>query len=92
MAVTGQTGALTGAWFNVPRDARTRIPVIISLQAGTATFFLEGRNDPSDDAISLGTGSADAVIEAVRCAQMRLRLSAATGATIRASTDIPLVP
>lgn len=91
MAVTGQTGALTGNWFTVaPGDGKTLLSVVVSVAAGTATFFIEGRNGPNDAAVSLGTASASGAYNVIRTKQVRLRLSAASGATVRATVGEPV--
>lgn len=77
---TGQTGALDPGWFALQQDDRAQIPFNFSLIAGTATYFLEGRNSPNDAAIQLATGSASAKALVEKFAQMRCRLSAAAGA------------
>lgn len=90
LSVTGQSGAIDGDWFQVRRTDRTHIPLAISLKAGTATWVVQGRNGPDDDPIELDTGSADEAISVIRMAQMRVILSAASGATVVVSGDLPM--
>lgn len=90
LSVTAQDGAVTGDWFAVPRTDRTHIPVAISLKAGTATWLIEGRNGPDDEALQLATGEADEAVSVVRMTQMRVRLSAASGAELVAQGDMPM--
>ncbi len=85
--VASQTGVLTGAWFSVPRDGRTHAPVSVQITVGTATVELEGRINSDDDAAILlkGTMTATEGLLVAIFPQMRARLSAATGATVRVS-------
>lgn len=86
-----QTGALDGDWYAVPRTDRTHIPIAISIQAGSATWVVQGRNSANDDALELDTGSGDEAISVLRMNQMRVILTAAAGATVRATADIPML-
>src|SRR6266566_4213015 len=81
---TGLNGAVTPNWFALPNTAESphQIAFNFSLTAGTATFFLEGRNSPSDAAVQLATGSASAKALVERFNQMRCRLSASAGASV----------
>jgi hypothetical protein len=81
------TGAQTGTTYNVdppgngPSD---QIEYSISLTAGTSvTWVLEGRNSPNDVFVQVDTGSASKTALCGTYRQMRLRLSAATAATVR---------
>ena len=88
--IEGQTGALAGEWYAVPRSERTHISVALSLQSGTCTWEVQDRNEPADDAQTLDTGSADEAISVVRMNQMRVILTAASAATFRATCDTPM--
>lgn len=90
LSVAAQTGAVDGSWMQVPRTDRTHIPVSITLAAGTATWAIQGRNSPLDAAVELDTGSASEAVSVQRMAQMRVVLSAATGATVEATADMPM--
>ena len=88
---TGLNGVVTPNWFALPNTSESphQITFNFSLIAGTATYFLEGRNSPSDAAIQLDTGSASKKLLVERMNQMRCRLSASAGAQVVAS--IPTV-
>ena len=90
LSIAGQTGAIAGEWFQVPRTNRTHIPISLSLQSGTCTWAVQGRNTADDDAVELDTGTADDAISVLRMAQMRVILSAASAATFRATSDLPM--
>lgn len=97
MSVAAQTGVTTtGAgsqskWFSVPaRDKRTHFPISLSLSVGTATFAIEGRNSPNGATVTLASGITATDVQVVaRMAYMRVRLTAAAGATARAESDVP---
>ena len=84
---SGFNGVVTPNWFALPNTAESphQIAFNFSLIAGTATYFLEGRNSPSDAAIQLDTGSASKKLLVERMNQMRCRLSASAGAQVVAS-------
>ncbi|UOF81218.1 hypothetical protein [Caudoviricetes sp.] len=88
--LTLHDGVVSGEWFQVPPSGRTHIPIAISIQAGTCTWSVEGRNSPLDDAVELDTGTTDDAISVLRMAQMRVILSASSGCTFRASGDKPM--
>jgi hypothetical protein len=93
MSVAGQTGALTGAWFNTSRfhGGQTHVPLKVDITAGTATVVLEGTNDIINGAaVTINTLSASDAFLSERFAFIRARLSGATGATVRVSSDKPL--
>lgn len=90
LSISGQDGAIAGEWFQVPRSNRTHIPVSLSLTAGTCTWAIQGRNTNDDDAVELDTGTTDEAVSVQRMGQMRVILSAATGCTFRASSDMPM--
>jgi hypothetical protein len=97
MSVAGQTGATStgpgnqSKWFIVPaKDKRTHLPIALSLSVGTGTFAIEGRNSPNGAVITLASGITASDVQVVaRMHQMRVRLTAATGATARAESDVP---
>lgn len=79
--VAGAAAPVDPGWFALQQDDRAQVPFIFSLTAGTATFFLEGRNSPNDAAITLLTGSAAVKALVEKTVYMKCRLSAAAGAT-----------
>lgn len=89
LSVTGQTGALSGGWFNTRptygADSEF-IPVQANITAGTATVVIEGRNSPNDTPFQLTSFTTTDGARVSRFPQMRVRLSAATGATVSVST------
>ena len=91
MNLTGVSGVQTGNWYSVQMDARAQIAFVFSLIAGTATFVLEGRNDPADTPVQLATGSASAKALVEKFHQFRVRLTAATGAQVVASIPAALI-
>lgn len=90
LSVTSQTGAVDGDWFSVRPSQRTHIPIAISVTAGTATWTIQGRNSPNDEAVVIATGSATDAVSALRMAQMRVSLSDASGADVEATGDQPM--
>lgn len=89
---TTVTGAQTAThWFEVPRGDAAQMALAISLTAGTATIIIEGRNHPSDAAIQLVSVSASSASLITRLRQIRVHVTAATGATIQVSTDEPVL-
>ncbi len=88
--IVDQTGDLAGEWFQVPRTDRTHIPIALSLRAGTTTWTVQGRNTPADDPLDLDTGTADEAIVVAAMAQMRVIMTSASGASFRATSDVPL--
>jgi hypothetical protein len=90
MSVVGQNGVLTGETFCMPLEGlRSTIPFAIELTAGTATFFLEGSND-AVTWNTVSTGSASAQVQGNHFVFYRVRLTAATGATFKVTTDRPI--
>jgi hypothetical protein len=90
LSIEGNDGVLAGEWYAVPHNGRDTITIAISLQGGTATWHVDGRNSPLDDALELDTGSADEAISVPRFAQMRVRLSASSGADFTATGSTPM--
>jgi hypothetical protein len=96
MNVSAQTGPLTGEWFNTSRfyggdRANGDIELDVSLPTGTATILIEGSNDPTNDtAVQLASVSATGATNVKRFAFIRVNLSAASGATVRVTTDKPV--
>lgn len=86
------SSATQGGWFQTRPDAREHTLIDIALSAGTATILIEGRNTPADTAVTVATVSASGATLAVRYPQMRIHVTAASGATIRASIDRPAIP
>jgi len=89
---TGLNGAVTPNWFVLPNTTESphQIAFNFSLIAGTATYFLEGRNSPDDAAVQLDTGSASKKLLVERMSQMRCRLSASAGAQVVGSLPLLL--
>jgi hypothetical protein len=77
-----QTGAFVGDWFQVDHDGRAQIPVAVSLKAGTATIVLEGRNSGNDTPVVIDSRAASGGYLANTYRQLRVNLTAATGATV----------
>lgn len=75
----------------IPEGA-VKIPLQASFQAGTGTVTVEGRNEPTDDWVTLATFSADGVAEVSLCTQWRGNCTAATGLTAKITSPIPLKP
>ena len=90
LSIADSDGAVAGEWFEVPRNDRTHIPLSLSLQAGTVTWEIHGRNSPDDDAVILDSGSTDDAVSVLRMNQMRVALTASSGATFRATGDMPM--
>ena len=88
-------GAQTGTTYNVDPSScgvRDQLGYVIAITAGTATWVLEGRNDPNDTFVQVATGSASASGLTPAFRQLRVRLTAATGGTVRASVNAVLRP
>lgn len=85
------SGVQDPGWFEVPEDERAQLAFVFSLVAGTATFFLEGRNTPADTPVQLLTGSASVKALVEKFAQMRCRLSASAVATVVGSVPSQLI-
>ena len=88
--IENHDGAVNGEWFAVPRTDRTHIPISLSLTAGTVTWVIQGRNSPDDDAVELDTGTTDDAVSVLRMSEMRVCLTASTGADFRATGDLPM--
>lgn len=94
MNVTGQTGVLTGSWFNTApfHSAQTHVPINVAIIAGTATVVVEGVNDTINGTpIAINTLSASDAFLTQRFKYLRARLSAATGAQVVVTSDKPLL-
>jgi hypothetical protein len=90
MSVTGQSGALTGATYNMYTQDDGFCEAGINITAGTATVVIEGRNGPNDQWVVLDTQSATSRTSFVRPPQVRARLTAAAGATVLVTTSEPV--
>ena len=90
---TGLNGVVTGNWFALDNTNESPAQIVynFSLIAGTATFFIEGRNSSADAAVQLDTASASKSLLVGRMNQMRCRLSASAGAQVVASVPVILV-
>lgn len=83
-------GAQTGTTYNVdppgngPSD---QVEYSISFSGTSVTWILEGRNSPNDSFVQIDTGTASKTALCGSYRQMRLRLSAATAATVRGSVN-----
>jgi hypothetical protein len=89
------TGAQTGTTYNVDPPSNgpsDQLEYSIQLTAGTATWVLEGQNSPNDAFVQIDTGSASKTALCGTYRIIRIRLTAATGATLRASVNRVLRP
>lgn len=87
---TGLSTTPTEHWFEV-RQGHMYVPLSISITAGTATLVIEGRNSPLDAAVTLTTVSATDAQLVQRMNQIRVRYTAAAGATVQVSVDTPAI-
>ena len=86
--IAAQTGADTGAWFALRHTVQYGIRQIsISLSGTSATIEIYGRIGDGDTEQLIWTGTASEGISAVVFPQMRVKLSAATSATVLVSVD-----
>ena len=90
LSVSAQTGAVTGQWFELwPLEHRTHVPIQINITAGTATVTIEGRNGTEDAAIVFASVTASDNLSIQRPKHIRVKVTSATGATIRVTMDKP---
>lgn len=88
--VAGSSTPAAGNWFNTwPNDPRTHNIIDVVLSAGTATWNIEGRNGPDDEAVVLDTQSVSSGVLVAKFKQHRINVTAAAGATIYATIDRP---
>lgn len=88
-AFAATTGALTGKWFSVPRDADvSQVPVNIDLVSGTGTLVIEGAAEdpvasPPTHAAQLASVTAPTGLLVTWFPFMRFKLTGGTAAVAR---------
>lgn len=89
LAFADQTGALAAPRvLKFPRPNVTHIPLAVTISAGTATVKIEGRNGDADAWVELAEITESDAPCVQWMAQMKARLSAATGATGRVTGPV----
>lgn len=88
LAATGLSGTLDGDWFNPPAGVAEYLAVQLSLTAGTATVVIEGRVSDQDAPVELTTFSATDGAAVLAFPQLRARVSASAGATLRVAIGV----
>lgn len=89
LSCAGQTGALAAPRIlKIPRPAVTHVPIAVSITVGSATVKIEGRNGDADAWVELAEITSSDAPCVQWMAQLRARLSAATGATVRVTGPV----
>lgn len=91
---TTANGAVDGGWMSPANQAGGGRPseytYVFSLTSGTATFVLEGRNNPNDAPIQLDTATVSKTARVAAYRYYRARLTAAAAATTQCSLNVPV--